>query len=130
MKKQKQTVGVMIPEEHKPSKNEINVAWILARHYQTGVAILKPSKQYMVKTPDFAIRNEHYELKVLTGPQVRQLLVLLDRAKKQADHIVIDIRKTKITERRAVEVCAKFVRKHNRHRVVLITTSGVLDIKA
>ena len=116
-------INVIIPDGYKPLKKDVDAAWVLARHYQTIVNILKPINRYRVKTPDFLINGDYYELKVLTSSQVRQLLVLLDQAKKQADNIVIDIRKTKITEARVIEVCSEFMRKHKKHRVFLIITA-------
>lgn len=120
----------MAPSNYKPPKKDVDAAWILARYYKTIINILRPINKYKVRTPDFFFNNKYYELKVLTSPQVRQLLVLLDEAKDQANNIIIDIRRTKITKKRAVEVCKEFMKKHERTKVSLIVSSKeVLDIE-
>ncbi|MCL2038666.1 hypothetical protein FWG86_02070 [Candidatus Saccharibacteria bacterium] len=124
-------IDVLIPHGYKPPKKDIDAAWILAKYHKTTINILRPVNKYKVKTPDFFFNNVYFELKLLTSSQVRQLLVLLTEAKEQADNIIIDIRKTKITEKRATEVCQEFLRKHKKYRVSLITSADkILDIKA
>ena len=124
------TIDVLVPDGYKPPKQDINAAWILARYYKTVVEILRPVNRYQVKTPDFVFNNQYYELKVPTSSQVRQILHLLSGAKSQAVNIIVDIRKTKIAEKRAEEICQEFMRKHKKCRVYLIiSTDKVLDIK-
>jgi len=123
-------IDVLIPHGYKPPKKDVDAAWVLARHHKTVVSILRPVNKYKVKTPDFRINNQDYELKVITSAQARQLLHLLKVAKSQSQNIIIDIRKTKITEKRAVEICQEFIKSHKKYKIsLMISVSKVFDIK-
>jgi|GEM_PF-2546967 len=125
----KKKIDVLIPDKYKPPKKDVEVAWILASFYKTVVEILRPVNRYKINTPDYHFNGAEYEMKALISSQVRQLLVLLDDAKEQADNIVIDIRKTKITEKRASEVCLEFMRTHKKHKVFLVVSAKkVVDL--
>ena len=126
----KRIIDVLVPHGYKPPKKDIDAAWVLARYYKTVVNILRPVNKYKVKTPDFHFNDQDYELKVITSTQVRQLLHLLEIAKNQSRNIVIDIRKTKISEKRATEICQKFVENHKKYKIsLIISAKKVLDIK-
>lgn len=123
-------IDVLIPPGYKPPKKDIEVAWILAKNHKTTVNILKPVNSYKIKTPDFFFNKNYYELKVITSTQVRQLLVQLERAKKQSSNIILDIRKSKINEKRAKAICAEFTKNNKKYNVSLIVSSDkILDIK-
>ncbi|MDR1300752.1 MAG: hypothetical protein LBK50_03545 [Candidatus Nomurabacteria bacterium] len=123
-------IDVLIPHKYKPPKKDIDAAWVLARYYKTTVNILRPVNRYMIKTPDYFFNDRYYELKVLTSSQVRELLWLLDMARYQSENIIIDVRKTRITDKRAKEICVEFMRKHKNCNVSLIISANkVLDIK-
>jgi hypothetical protein len=126
----RKVIDVLIPHGYKPPKKDIDAAWVLARHHKTVVEILRPVNRYQVKTPDFAFNDQYHELKVPTSSQVRQILHLLNEAKSQAENLIIDIRKTKITEKRAIEVCKEFMKKHRKYHIsLIISVTKVLDIK-
>ena len=59
----------------------------------------------MEKTADFAIDDSRYELKTPTSAQVRTVEKLIRQATKQSENVIIDSRKTKITEKRMTEIC-------------------------
>jgi hypothetical protein len=126
----RKTIDVLVPHGYKPPKKDIDAAWILARFHKTTVSILRPTNLYKIKTPDYFFNNQYYELKVLTSSQVRELLWLLEKAKHQAENIIIDNRKTKITDKRATEVCQEFMKKHKKYHIsLIISTTKVVDIK-
>ncbi|MDR2524420.1 MAG: hypothetical protein LBC95_02675 [Candidatus Nomurabacteria bacterium] len=126
----RKTIDVLIPHGYKPPKKDIDAAWILARHYKTVVNILRPINRYKVKTPDFQIDEEFYELKNIVSPKVDQLTTQLGRASKQAKTIVINGAKSKIHDNRIREICETFARDHkNRWKIIQITKLGkVVDI--
>jgi hypothetical protein len=76
----RKNIDVLVPHNYKPPKKDVDVAWILARHYKTTVQILRPSNKYMVKTADFQIGSKTYELKNIISPKVAQLKTQLGRA--------------------------------------------------
>ena len=126
----KRIIDVLVPHGYKPPKKDIDAAWILARFYKTVVNILRPVNEYKVRTPDFHFNDQDYELKTLASPQVREATWLLSQAKSQAKNIVLDIRKSKINEKRATKICQEFMRKHKKYQVyIIVTAKKVLDVK-
>ena len=118
----RQKADVLIPHGYKPPKKDIDAAWILARHYKTIVSILRPINRYKVKTPDFQIGENTYELKTITSSKVEQLTTQLSRASKQAKIIIINGAKTRIHDKRIRQVCAIFARDHkNKWKIIQIT---------
>ncbi len=125
----KNPINVIIPPDYKPPKNDQNVAWILAKYYKTTVTIIKPENKFKIKTPDYFFNKAYFEMKTLNSPQVRQLLVQLTRADEQADNIVVDMRNSKIHEKRATKVCEDFLKNHKGMHILLVVTSKkVLDV--
>ena len=96
---------VLIPAGYKPKKHELDAAWILSKHFNSIVQVLRPSKGYKEKTADFVIDNIQYELKTPTTSKVSKVEVTIREAVKQSVNVVIDMRKTKITEKRMIEIC-------------------------
>jgi len=125
----KRTIDVLIPDGYKLGAKEREAAWILANHYKTIVHILRPSKGYMEKTADFLIDNERYELKTPTSPQVRTIEKHIRLATKQSENVIIDSRKTKITEKRMTEICIDRLAhiKKLRKIVLIVDKKKVLD---
>ena len=101
----KKNIDVVIPDGYKLGKKEREAAWILANHYNTIVRALRPSNNFMEKTADFVIGNDYYELKTPVSPQVRSIEKHIRIAAKQSENVIIDSRKTKITQKRMVEIC-------------------------
>jgi len=56
---------VLVSESIKPRPevHEIEVAWILARHYCCIVEFLQPSAGYKMKTPDIVMNGLMWEIK-------------------------------------------------------------------
>ena len=117
----KKTVDVVIPDGYKINNAEREAAWILANYYKTVVRVLRPSEKYMEKTADFAINGIHYELKTPKSAKVRSIEKLIHAATKQSKNVIIDSRKTRVTEKRMIEICVdRLAHIRNLSRIVLI----------
>jgi hypothetical protein len=127
----KNLIDVFIPSGYKPKKVEEEAAWILARHYQTIVYVLRPTMGYKQKTPDFRIHDDFYELKTPTSAKTEKIGWLINKAKNQAGIIVIDMRKTKILEKHMVKLCKDGLFHYKKvQRIVLIANKKkVLEIE-
>ena len=125
----KRTVDVVIPDGYKINSAEREAAWILANHFKTIVRVLRPTGGYMEKTPDFAIDDSLFELKTPTSTQVSNIEKMIRQATKQSENVVIDSRKTKITEKRLTEICIEHVThlKKLKRIVLIINKKKVLD---
>jgi len=89
---------VIIPAGHPnpPDSYEFDVAMILACHYQTTVEFLVPVDDYKRKTADITMLGVEWEIKCPTGNSKSTIGNQLRWAAKQANHIVIDTRHTKL----------------------------------
>jgi hypothetical protein len=125
----KQNIGVLTPDKYKPKKAELEAAWILAEHYGVTVRILRPSMRYREKTPDFSIGTSLYELKTPISAKVQKVEQLIREATRQAENVVIDARRTKIHERRMIEVCRGRLEhiKSLKHVTLILDRKRVLD---
>jgi hypothetical protein len=125
-------VNILIPKGYKPGRRELDAARVLAGFYKTTAEILRPSGKYKEYTPDFKMHGALYELKTPETSQVRKILTLIREASGQADNIVIDMRWTKIIEKRMVELAREALadkRNQNILKIVIIVNrKKILEI--
>jgi hypothetical protein len=104
------------PEEH-----EVTAARILAQHYGCTVEFLQPLNSYKQKTPDFRMLNKEWELKSPQGKTKRTIADAITLAKKQSPNIVIDARRTVLTDDYIYREAVKAKTRSSRiKRLVLI----------
>jgi hypothetical protein len=91
---------VIIPAGHPnpPEPHEIEVAWILARHFNTTVEFLIPADDYKRKTADIVLLGVEWEIKSPTGKSRNTVGYQFRRASKQSKYIVFDGRRTPISD--------------------------------
>jgi len=112
----KKSFGVIIPKEYKIKPAELDAAWILANYYKADVRVLTPSDGFMQKTADFIINNILYELKSPITSNIRSIENLVRLATKQSNNVILDLRKTKLTEKRMIELCNDRLREIKKLR--------------
>ena len=98
-KNSKLSVGqVIIPVGHPnpPEPHEEDSAKVLAKHYKCTVEFLVPVDDYMRKTADIIMLGVEWEIKSPTGSSRFAIQRQFQRASKQARHIIIDSRRTKL----------------------------------
>ena len=125
----KRIIDVVIPDGYKISSAEREAAWILANHQKTVVRILRPAGGFMEKTADLVINDSRYELKTPLSAQFRSVEKLIRQATKQSENVIIDSRKTKITEKRMTEICIDrlaHIKKLNKI-VLIVGKKKVMD---
>jgi hypothetical protein len=83
----------------------------------------------MEKTPDFAINGCNYELKTPLTSNIRSINNIIHLATKQSENVVMDIRKSKITEKRMSLVCNERLKslKKLKRIVLIVNNKKVLD---
>jgi predicted phage-related endonuclease len=89
---------VIIPVGHPnpPESHEVDVAMVLARHYQTTVEFLLPVDDYKRKSADVTMLGVEWEIKSPIGKSKYTIQEQFRRASKQAKNIIIDTRRTKL----------------------------------
>lgn len=113
-----------------PDEKEINAAWLLARYFNVEVKFIPVHMGYKMKTPDFMMMGKAWELK---SPHVSKdsMWRLLKRSTKQADNIVVDCRKLRVSEKILMDSMQKwFIRQRSvRHLLILMRDNGVVEFK-
>ena len=89
-------VNIPLGLPNHPEPHEVDVAMILARHYQTTVEFLVPIDDYKRKSPDIVMLGVQWEIKCPIGTSKVTIKNQFQRASKQASNIIIDTRRTKL----------------------------------
>jgi len=114
-----------------PEPHEVEIAWILARHFNTVVEFLRPVEGYKVKTANLVMSGLIWEVKSPTGKGRTTVANQFKRALKQSSHVVFDARRVQLDE----DEVLRQVRRERQSRkaikaVLLITKSGiVMDVQ-
>jgi len=115
-----------------PEPHEVELAWILARHYQTIVEFLKPIKGYRIKTADIVMVGLIWEFKSPKGNSKKHTIKdQFNRAKGKKRHLVIDGRRTKLEDDLIKERILFELKTHKSvQKLIFVTKSGeVVEIK-
>jgi hypothetical protein len=131
-KKQINPAQVIIPGGHPnpPESHEVDVAYILARHYRTTVQFLIPVDDYKRKSADIVMLGVEWEIKCPRGDSRSTISNQLRWASKQSSSIIIDTRHTKLPyDGIEKKVQLEMNRKSTIKRVILINKFGkVIEI--
>lgn len=124
---------VIIPQNISPRPNnqEVEVAWLLARHFQTVVSFISPSKNYRQKSPDISMNGQYWEIKQPVGSSIKYTIESQVRtALRQSSYIIIDTRKTKINDKIITNQLLKRASLQRKiFRILIISKRGcVIDI--
>lgn len=114
----------------KPKKHERYTAEYLVL-YGFNVVFIVPSNAYKTKNADFLLNGSIWETKSPTGDGKNNIKRQFDDASKQADKLVLDLRRTKLPAEKAErQAKSHFQGVMNLKRLLLITKDGkVLDIR-
>jgi hypothetical protein len=118
----KEKAEVLIPDGLKPHKNEISAARLLSRHYAAPVKFLQPVNEFMRKTPDFVIGTMECELKTPESNQARKIIGRIRSGAQQSPVIVVDSRKTKLTDKRMTELSQEALHSIKTIRKIILIT--------
>ena len=124
---------VIIPTNHPnhPEPHEVDVAFILARHYRCTVEFLVPVDDYMRKTADLKMLGVTWEVKSPTGNSKSTIGAQFRRASRQSNNIVLDTRRTKLNyDKIKKQIIIETKQRTSINKVILINKSGkVVEIK-
>ena len=123
---------VIIPVGHPnpPELHEVDVAMVLAQHYQTTVEFIMPVDDYKRKTADIIMLGAEWEIKCPIGKSKHTIQEQFRRASQQAKRIIIDSRRTKL-KYSFIEKSVRYElgKRPSVKRVILISKYGkVIEI--
>jgi hypothetical protein len=107
-----------------PEPHEVEVAWILARHYHTVVQFLTPSEGYKMKTADMVMNGVIWEVKSPTGKGRSTVPNQFKRAAKQSSHVVFDARRVRLDESEVLRQVRWNLETRKSLKVVLFITKA------
>ena len=121
-------VGSSVP----PEPHEVEVAWILARHFNTVVEFLRPIEGYKVKTADLVMNGLIWEVKSPTGQGRTTVSNQFKRASKQSNHMVFDSRRMQLSEDDILNQVRREIRTRKAIKVVLFINKGgeVMEVQS
>jgi hypothetical protein len=126
-KKQIKSAQVILLANHPnaPEQNEIEAAWVLARHFQCTVEFLTPIDDYLRKTADIIMLGSQWEIKCPVGASKYTIQKQFKRASKQANSVIIDSRHTKLKYKHIErDVIFEFNKRTSIKRVIIINKFG------
>lgn len=115
-----------------PTRKEIEVAKLLGQTLGGKVNII-PRINYPpnIKTPDYTINNERFDLKEIKGNSKNTLYDALSKQRRQANNFIFDITNTEMTEEEAINQIKNIY--HSKHKkwvntLILIKNNKVVKI--
>ncbi|MBQ3835442.1 MAG: hypothetical protein II816_08025 [Elusimicrobia bacterium] len=130
VKQNKENFGkTIIPFGAHPEEHEKEIAKILNK-YGKDVEFLIPVETKYAKTPDVKMDGQLWEIKSPEGNSNRTIENNLRCALKQSTNIIIDLRRIKVDETKAIsQIKKQFVFSKSIRKIVIIKkNSKVLDI--
>ncbi len=121
--------NIIIPVGMKPlpKPHEESAAIILAKFFDRDVCFIETASH---GTPDISINGVEWELKSPIGSGKNNIQKHMREASKQARNVVIDLRRSKLHQDRAIGYIRQFLSNPNELRRVLVITKTktVLEI--
>jgi hypothetical protein len=111
-----------------PKEHELSAALILAYHFKSDVTFLRPDTR---KTPDINVDGVKWEVKSPRGDGKKTIDNNLRAAHKQSRNVVLDLRRTKLHQRKAIARINYYLSAgpHKINHLKIITkTQKIIDI--
>jgi hypothetical protein len=127
-KQSKHNIIIPVGMKPRPKIHEETAADILASHFKSDVHFIETAAQ---GTPDVSIKGIKWEIKSPIGKGANNIQKNMREASAQSENIVIDLRRSKLHQTRALGYIKQFTDRYKKlKRVVVITkTKHVLTIK-
>lgn len=116
----------------KPTQREIEVANLLGETLGGKIGIIpRINEPEGIKTPDYIINGEKFDLKEIKGNSRNSLYNALGKQRRQADNFIFDISNTTISEEKAIKQIKDIYNSNHRkwvHDLILIENRKILKI--
>lgn len=122
--------NIIIPVGIKPRPkiHEETAAEILANHFKSDVFFIETGSQ---GTPDVSIQGIKWEIKSPIGTSANNIQKNMREASAQSENIVMDLRRSKLHQTRAIGYIKQFTDRYKKLKRVLVITKSqqILTIK-
>ena len=113
---------------NRPKEHELSAAILIADHFKTNIIFLRPTCQH---TPDLDIKGVRWELKSPLGDGKNTIKNNLHSAKRQSVNIILDFRRIKMNQAKALANVRYYFASHRsqiRHLLIITKTGEVLEL--
>lgn len=127
-KQSKHNIVIPVGMQPRPKLHEETAADVLANHFNSDVYFLETANRGM---PDVSIGGVEWEIKSPVGDSANNIQKNMREASAQSENVVIDLRRSKLHQTRAVGYVKQFADRYKKlKRVIVITKSKqILTIK-
>ena len=123
----KYKVEVLTDYRDRPKEHELSAAILVANYFKTNISFLRPSRQ---RTPDLEIRGIAWELKSPKGDGKNTIKNNLHGARSQSKNIILDLRRIKMNQAKAMSRINEYFSNHNskiEHLLVISKNGTILE---
>lgn len=112
----------------RPKIHEETAADILANHFEADVHFIETASQ---GTPDVSIKGIKWEIKSPVGGSANNIQKNMREASAQSENVIIDLRRSKLHQTRALGYIKQFTDRSTKLKRVLVITKSkqILTIK-
>lgn len=127
-KRSKYNIVIPVGMKPRPKIHEETAGDILANHFKSDVYFIETGSRGM---PDVSIKGINWEIKSPVGVSANNIQKNMREASAQAENIVIDLRRSKLHQIRALGYVKQFTNRYKKLKRVLVITKSkqVLTIK-
>ena len=113
-----------------PESHEVQTALFLKKHGRK-VVFLAPKNQNRIRTPDIKMDGKLWEIKSPVSAGKRTMEHALRSVTKQSPNVIIDLRRCKLTDERALHQISFTAKKRTALKRLLIITKAqkIIDLK-
>ena len=120
----KNKTGKIIPNGVSLEKHENDIVVFFTNHGKT-IELIPPSNTPGAKTPDILMDGIYWEMKSSIGGSLKTLEHTIDRATKQSENIIVDIRLSKIPKDKIEAYLMRlFKSRRSIQRMIVIKDDG------
>lgn len=127
-KQSKYNIVIPVGMKPRPKIHEETAGDILANHFKSDVYFIETGSQ---GTPDVSIKGIEWEIKSPIGASANNIQKNMREAAAQSENIVIDLRRSKLHQARALGYIKQFTERYTKLKRVLVITKAkqVLTIR-
>lgn len=127
-KQSKYNIVIPVGMKPRPKIHEETAAEILAKHFKSDVHFIETASQ---GTPDVSIKGIKWEIKSPIGSSANNIQKNMREASAQSENIVIDLRRSKLHQTRALGYIKQFTDRYRKLKrvVVIAKNKRILTIK-
>jgi hypothetical protein len=120
-KQSKYSIIIPVGMKPRPKIHEETAADLLANHFKSDVYFIETGSQ---GTPDVSIKGIEWEIKSPIGASANNMQKNMREAAVQSESVVIDLRRSRLHQARALGYIKQFTDRYSKLKRVLVITKA------